>query len=322
MNTLEEIANVLKKAKSAVIFTHMRPDGDTLGSGMALSRALSVCGIRNEVVNEGEIPEKFSFLIAPGMIRKQPSLDADVYITVDTSAESRLGLLEPVFRAGARKKITVNLDHHVSNPMYAKYNFVRARSSNCENVLELMKALGVPVEGDIADFLMLGMITDSGGFSHSDVNGDTLRAAALAADGGADVRRIFYETMSRQSKARAGMYAEVVSKLRYFLDDTLVVSLVTLSLLEKYGQNPDSTEGIVDFGLTVDCVEVSVALLEVKKGEYKASFRSKGKVNVNEVARTFGGGGHVLAAGCMIFGDYEEVCDKIRYAVWQHSGNL
>lgn len=320
MNTIEEIADVLKQAKSAVIFTHMRPDGDTLGSGMALSRALTLCKIPNEVVNEGEIPQRFLFLKGTEKIVRRPTLRADVYIAVDTSALPRLGLLEETFRAGSRRRITVNVDHHVSNTRFAQYNYVRERASNCENILELILALKVPLDGEIANGLMLGMVTDSGGFSHSDVKGDTLRAAAVAADAGADLHRITYETMQRRSKARAGLYAEAVAALRYFNGDTLAVAVVTQDMLRRYGLDSDATEGVVDFALTVDCVEVSASLLEVKKGQYKVSFRSKGKVNVNEVAGRFGGGGHVLASGCMIFGDLEDVLDRVRYAVWQHMG--
>ncbi len=176
----------------------------------------------------------------------------------------------------------------------------------------------MPFDGQIAQFLMTGIVTDSGGFSHSDVKGDTFRTAALCADAGADVNQITYYMFRKQSKARAAMYAEVLSGLRYLLDDRLVVAVVTQEMLSRYGLGQDATEGFVDFGLTVDTAEVSVCLMECKKGQYKASFRSKGKVNVNAVAGMFGGGGHVLASGCMFFGETEEVIDRLRYAVGQN----
>lgn len=319
MNTLSEIAEILKRQKSAVIFTHMRPDGDTLGSAMALSRALFMLKIRNEVVNEGEIPEKFLFLDGMRGIRREPSMtDADAYICVDSSDEARLGAAQTAFLAGARKgKVTVNIDHHVSNTRFCRYNFVRPRASNCENIAELISLLGVRPDAVMASYLLTGMITDSGAFSHGDVNGDTFRAAAYAADAGADVGKITYEVFRKQSKARAKLYAEVISRLRYDLDDRFAVALVTRAQLEKYGLKQDATEGIVDFALSVEPVEVSACLLETKKGQYKASLRSKGMVNVNEVAGTFGGGGHVLASGCMFFGSFEEAYDKLRYAVLQ-----
>ncbi len=321
MNTIAEIARVLKSIKSAVIFTHMRPDGDTIGSGMALALALERLGVTTEVVNESEIPQKFSFLEGIGRIRRTPSIDAEAYICVDTSDENRLGELAYPFKKGAAGKTTVNIDHHVSNTRFAKYNFVRNRASNCENIAELIGALGVQPTGAIASYLMAGMITDSGGFSHSDVNGDTFRAAAFAADAGADVNRITYEIFRKQSKARAVLYAETISKIRYFLDERLAVVLVPLERLERAGLKQDATEGIVDFALTVDTVDVSVCLMEVRAGQYKASFRSKGSVNVNEVAGRFGGGGHVLASGCMLFGNIEEIYDKLTFTVAQ-IGNL
>ena len=318
MNTIQEIAGVLRRLKSAVIFTHMRPDGDTLGSAMALHRALFMLKIPSEVVNEGEIPQKFLALEGMETIRKAPAQDAEGYICVDCSDEARLGYLQPVFLEGAKRgKVTVNIDHHVSNTRFCKYNFVRNRASNCENIAELVRALGVKPDKLLGDYLMTGMVTDSGAFSHSDVNGDTFREAAYAADAGADVSRITYEIFKKQPKARAQMYAEVISSLRYELADALAIAVVTKKTLEKYALKQDATEGIVDFALTVEPVEVSVCLMEVKKGQYKVSLRSKGAVNVNEVAATFGGGGHVLASGCMLFGDLEEVVDKLSFAVRQ-----
>ncbi len=317
MNTIEEIAHLLKNAKSAVIYTHMRPDGDTLGCGMALHRALCCLGVRCEAVCESFVPPKLGFLGGMREIRQRPTLSPDVVIAVDTSDLPRLGALEEDFRMRAKRAVSVNIDHHISNTRYAKYNFVRDRASNAENVLALIEELGVPVEGEIAAFLLLGMVTDSGVFSHSDVNGDTLRAAAKAVDGGGDLAATVYESVKRQTKARAMLYAETVGKLRYLLDDRLAVAIVSFEQLARLGLDSDATEGIVDFALTVDCVEVSASLFEMKRGQYKVSLRSK-RTDVNAVARTFGGGGHVHASGCMLFGELEEVVDKLRYAVYQH----
>ncbi|MDE6412248.1 MAG: bifunctional oligoribonuclease/PAP phosphatase NrnA [Clostridia bacterium] len=317
MTTLKEIAKILKQCKSAVIFTHTRPDGDTIGGAMALSRALSFCGIENEVLSDGEIPERFDYLDGVKEIKTSPSFDAECFICIDSSTESRLGLLRDTFLAGVKKKITVNVDHHISNTHYAKYNFVRDRASNCENILELIKELGAPITKEISEFLMTGMVTDSGGFSHNDVNGDSFRAAGEVADAGADVCKISYEVMKKQTRPRAQFYLKALSRLRFLLDDKLTAVVVPQALLDEFGLKPDATEGLVDFGLTIESTEVSTCFLEVKKGQYKVSFRSKGKVNVNEVAGVFGGGGHILASGCVLFGEEEEVVEKIKYAVWQ-----
>ena len=317
MTTLNDIANIIKKCKSAVIFTHGRPDGDTIGCALALSRALSLLGIQSEVVNEATLPERYCFLEGAKQVKLAPTLDADCYICVDTSDENRLGALRDTYLAGARGKVTVNIDHHVSNKRYAKYNFVQNRASNCENIAGLIKELGVPYTPQIAEALMTGMVTDSGGFSHSDVNGESFRMAGEMADAGADVSKIHYETIKKQSRPRAQFFLKVLSKLRFLLDDQLAVALITQELINEFNLTSDATEGIVDFALTIDTVEVSACIFEVKKGQYKVSLRSKGKVDVNEVAGVFGGGGHILASGCMLFGEAEEVVEKIRYAVWQ-----
>lgn len=319
MNTIREIADVLKKLRSAIIFTHTRPDGDTIGGGLAISRALTLLGVKNQVVNDCEIPESFLFLEGAKEIRSFPTLDAEAYICVDCSDENRFGLLQKTFLNGLKKgKVTVNIDHHISNTRFCRYNFVRGRASNCENIADIIAEMGVKYDRMIANSLMAGYITDSGSFSHSDVTGDTFRSAALAADAGADVSGLNYHLYREQSKSRAQMYAYVITNLRFLLNDRLSVAYVSQELLERYHLKQDATSGIVDFGLTIDTVEVSVCLMEIKRGQYKVSLRSKGKVNVNEVARTFGGGGHVLASGCMLFGEMEEVLDRLRYAVSQH----
>ena len=318
MNTIAEIAAVIRKLKSALIFTHVRPDGDTVGCGIALSRALDLLGIRNQLLNEGEIPEKLSFLKGTEKFLRAPVIDAEGYICVDTSDEARLGELQSVYANGVRKgKVTVNIDHHVANTRFAAYNFVRDRASNCENVAELIRALGVKEDGQISRALMTGMVTDSGGFSHSDVNGDSFRAAGEMADAGADVNQISYETMKKQSRSRAQFFLKALSRLRFLLDDRFTAVVVSGELLDEFALDTDATEGLVDFGLTIDATEVSACFLEVRKGQYKISLRSKGKVNVNEVAGVFGGGGHILASGCVLFGEEEEVVEKIKYAVWQ-----
>ncbi len=318
MHNLQQIAYVIKNLKSATIFTHTRPDGDTLGSALALYHALKQLNIRCEICNDCAIPEKFSFLEEVKNIVKTPTFDAEAYIAVDSSDENRLGTLCDVFLQGARKKITVNIDHHISNTKYAKFNFVRTRAANCQNMADLMPLLGVTLNKDIADALLLGLLTDSGNFSHSDVDGDTFRTAAILADAGADINAVNYNMFKKQSKARAALYGDTMSAIRYLLDDKLAIITITREGLEKYNTDQSVTEGFVDFPLSVDGVEVAAAILEVKHRQYKISLRSKGKANVNAIASVFGGGGHILASGCMMFGELEEIIDKLRYTVSQY----
>ena len=166
--TLTEIAARIKAAKSAVILTHMRPDGDAFGSALGLSAALDRLGIPNTVCDESDIPSNLAFLEGTEKIQKQLP-EAELYIAVDSSDEQRLGALAEPFRAAAKKHDTVNIDHHVSNTRFARYDFVRLCSANCMNILALVETLGVPLDKKIAGYLLLGILTDSGNFSHDDV---------------------------------------------------------------------------------------------------------------------------------------------------------
>lgn len=317
MNTIEEIASRIRKLKSAAIFMHTRPDGDTVGSGLALSHALARLGIASQVACEGELPEKFLFLPGAEKITRTPSPDAEGLICVDVSDTGRLGELKEFYFRAAKRKPTFNIDHHISNARFAAYNYVRACSGNCENIAALIDVLGVPFDKDICSCLLAGLVTDSGSFSHDDVTGDTLRLAARCMDGGANIEHITYELMTKRSEARAKLYAETVSQVRYLLEGKLAVALIPSSALTRYGLKADATEGIVDFGRAVDTVEVSVCLLEIRKRQYQVSFRSK-TADVNAIARVFGGGGHVRASGCMLFGEEEEVIDRLRFTVAQY----
>ena len=157
---------------------------------------------------------------------------------------------------------------------------------------------------------------DSGNFAHQDVTQNTFTIAAELRAAGADFPAISYAMFSRQTKNRALLYVRVLNSMRFSLDDRLVFLTVTQNDFRETDTDKSQTEGFVDFPLSIDGVEVSIALMEVKQGQYKASLRSK-RISVNAVASEFGGGGHILASGCMLFGEYEEVIERLTYAVYK-----
>lgn len=315
-NPAAAVAARLKTAQRAVIFCHARPDGDALGSGLSLCLAMRAAGKTAEFVCEDAPPEKFFFIEEMSEVKTSvPAGDYDLFVAVDCADCARMGVFAHDF---ARfRGDTVCIDHHVSNKGFAKYNCVRVCSATCEIVPEILSAAGFAITAPIANALMLGLITDSGTFTHSDVTEHTFNVAAALRAAGADVNRINYEMFSRQKKARALLFSKALSNMRFALDDKLVFILVTQAALEETGAVRSMTEGFVDFPLSIDGVEVAIALMEMKKGQYKASLRSK-RADVNAVASVFGGGGHVLASGCMLFGEYEEVIERLTYAVYQH----
>lgn len=319
MDTLEKIANRIKKAKRIAIFTHMRPDGDAFGSALALSSALDSLGILSEVCVETDIPSNLAFLDGLDKMRKKPQGEYDLLVTVDCSDEQRLGLLTEEFLTARRKKIdTVNIDHHISNNRFAKYNFVRECSANCMNVAELIDLLGVTLDKKIAEYLLVGLLTDSGNFSHDDVTEETLALAAKLVGAGADIRYYNYMLFKRQPKARAALHARVMGGMRFYHDERFAVIVVTKQAMQECGADNGMTEGFVDFPLNVDTVEVAASVMEIKQGQYKVSLRSKEYADVNKIAGTYGGGGHIRAAGCMLFGEIEDVLDRLAYTVSQY----
>jgi phosphoesterase RecJ-like protein len=165
---------------------------------------------------------------------------------------------------------------------------------------------------------MLGLLTDSGNFSHDDVTEETFSTAAKLVKSGANVRGLQEQLFQKQPKQRAGLYAETMRNIRYALNDRLAMIVISRENMERFGADHGMTEGFVDFPLSIDTVEVAASIMEVKKGQYKVSLRSKNYVDVNALANVYGGGGHVRAAGCMLMGDFEDVYDRLCYTVSQY----
>ncbi len=319
METLQQIANRILAAKEVLILTHIRPDGDAYGSALALACALKRRERRVQVCVDGDCPSNLTFVKGTERVKKRPKTGYDLVVAVDCSDDARLGGLQEVFLSAKRQRMdTVNVDHHISNPRYAKYNFVRTCSANCMNIAKLISYMGVSFDREIAEYLMLGLLTDSGNFSHDDVNEEAFLLAAALVKTGMDLCALEYELFKKQPKARAKLFAKATSCMRYFHDDRFALLLLTKQMLADCGADEGMTEGFVDFPLTVDGVEVSASVMEVRKGQYKISVRTKSYADARRIAETYGGGGHIRASGFMLFGEAEEVVDKLSYTVSQY----
>lgn len=317
-NKLSEVAAILKNAKVIAVACHTRPDGDALGSGFALCKALENAGKTAYMLLEEAPPQRLTIL--SGMDKYYCSLpvklaDIDVFVTVDCAEENRIGDFDAVYSQFKGK--TLNIDHHISNHGFAKYNYVLPDcTATCEILPEILDAAGFEITKEIADLLALGLLTDSGNFSHKDVSAKTFKVASLLKERGADIYEIGYKMFNLQTKARALLFKRVLNSMRFGLDDRLVFLTVTQNDFKETETDKSQTEGFVDYPLSIDGVEVAVSVMEVKKRQYKISLRSR-NADVNAVAETFGGGGHKLASGCMLCCDYEEVIDRITQAVYR-----
>ena len=311
MISLSELSSKLKQEKSVALFCHIRPDGDTLGSALALSCALKNLGIRAQVFCDDVVPSRFFFLDVAKEVKREIDGEYSAFVAIDCADSTRLGNLYDAF---VKHKNTYSIDHHVSNTRYAKINYVFDNSSNCENILALLEQLNVDIDKEIATLLVMGIMTDTGNFKHKNVSANTMFSAGKMVEKGADLNTVHYHMFTKQSKERAKLFGQTMSKIRYFLDNRFAVATIRLTDIEQCKARPEDTEGFIDFVMGIDTVEVGACVMELASNKFKISFRSKG-ADVNAVAGTFGGGGHVLASGCQISGEYEEVVDKITFAV-------
>ncbi|MBR2871772.1 MAG: bifunctional oligoribonuclease/PAP phosphatase NrnA [Clostridia bacterium] len=312
MTSLKDLAKNLRGESLVAIICHIRPDGDALGSAVALKNALSEIGVTAHAFCDDTVPEKFDFIIRSEDILNTPLKENySALIAVDCADVSRLGEYANDFLS---HKNTFNIDHHLSNNSYAKYNYVIENPSNALNIFDIIKELGAPISVKTANLLQMGIMTDTGNFTHQDVGSRAHIVTAELIEKGANLNEIYFNTFKRQTKARAKVFGIVMGKLRYFHNDRLCIATVFEKDMADAGMHPSETEGFVDFIMGIDGVEVGACVMEMGKDKYKISLRSKG-VNVNAVASSFGGGGHFLASGCQINSEYEDVIDKLSFAV-------
>ena len=317
MINLCELAKLLNSQKSVAIFCHVRPDGDAVGSACALKNAFINKGIKAQVFCDDVIPERFDYMQIDSefssidLTKDYVNAFFTALIAVDSADIQRLGKYAEVFDG---HKNTFNIDHHISNTRYAKTNYVCDNPANAINIFELINQMDAQIDVKTANLIAMGLLTDTGTFTHKDVGPKALNVGAKLVELGADLNTIYYHNFKKQTKQRAKLFGMVMQNLRYFNDDRLVVAIITKKHFETSGAQPAETEGFVDFLLGIDCIDVCATVMEIGDNKYKISLRSKG-ANVNAVAGAFGGGGHVLASGCQINGEIEEVLDRLSFAV-------
>ncbi len=313
--TIDKIAKCILENKKVLVFSHNRPDGDTIGSGVALYYALKQFNIECTLVCDSEIPDKFKFICGDLYKTTNEITESfDAHIAVDCSCDSMIGGAYNLFISN---KNTFNIDHHVSNTKYAKFNYVLDNASCCENIYDLITELKAEITPQIANSLLLGIITDTGAFAHSNATEKTLLYASKLVGLKADIHEIIQKMFKEQSKERAKLFSHTTNKISYYLDGKVAVLVISEEDLKTCNAKDNMTEGFIDFALSVRGVEVAISLLEIGTRKYKISFRSKGVVNVNEIASIYGGGGHILASGAMLCGYLEDIIDKLVYNVKQ-----
>ena len=316
--TLDDILVELKNAKTIVILTHESPDGDAISSSLSVMHALAQFGKNADVV----IPEHakdFDFLPGADQILNNGKEEQyDLAISVDCTDLKRLAGGKEYFETA---KKTVEIDHHSVNAMFADYNYVDPVSPSCCQVLIAMfEYYGVEITKEIANCILTGMITDTGGFQWGGVTPETFEFAAELIRKGAKIKEICRKALRNKTKAHCKLERLVYDRLEFYEDDKIAISYITIEDNQNTGAKLGDEEGLTEMLRDIEGVEVAVLLKEKEgKNGYKASLRSHETINVSEICLLLGGGGHPGAAGCFIPGTLEQakakILDAIKHAI-------
>ena len=315
-STFEEIGRAFREHQRFAILSHVRPDGDALGSQLALALSLKQLGKDVRVWNEDGMLEKYSFLARAQLLTKPPSgpEDVDVAIALDTAIQNRLGTAFPAIRTA---KIWINIDHHPSNPGYGDLVYVDPTAPATGQILfELIKSERLPFDRAIAENLYVAISTDTGSFQYPNTSARTFEIAAELVRAGVDVGRINQQVYENYPRRRVELLRELLRTMR-FEDGGRVASFsLSLKTAAELGVLPEDNEGLIDHLRAIRGVIVAVFFEELTDGKVRVSMRSKSeKTDVCAICQKFGGGGHTLAAGARVRGSLAEVEQRILEAI-------
>lgn len=300
----------LQTVKTAAILGHVRPDGDCIGSCLALYNYITTYfpEIEAKVYLQDFMPE-FLMLKNADKIEHDYSEDKvfDICFSLDSADRARHGEFIKYFDAAKR---TVGIDHHISNQGFAdEHLIISDASATAEIMYELIGKEYLTKE--IAECLYLGIAHDTGVFQYSNASPKTFRAVADLLETGIDGSKLVDETFYQKSYVQNQIMGKTLVESILLMQGKVIVGVVKQEDMKFYGITPKALDGIVSQLRYTRGVEVAIFLYELEPQRYKVSMRSNGKVDVNQVARYFGGGGHVKAAGCEISGNYYDIVNNL-----------
>jgi len=308
----EEIGRILREHQRFAVLSHVRPDGDALGSQLALALSLKQLGKEVRVWNEDGMLEKYSFLPRAELLTKPPSTSevVDVAIALDTAIQNRLGTALAAVRSA---KIWVNIDHHLSNPCYGDVVYVDpVAPATAEIVFRLIKSQGLPFNHDIAENLYAAISTDTGSFQYPQTSAHTFEIAAELIRAGLDVGRLSQQLYENYPRRRLELLRELLRTMRFEHGGRIASFSLSARTATELGVLPEDNEGLIDQLRAIRGVIVAVFFEELAEGKVRVSMRSKSDaVDVCAICQKFGGGGHTLAAGARVRGTLAEVEKRV-----------
>jgi len=315
--TYEQIGEVLKNHQSFVLLSHVRPDGDAIGSQLALGFSLMAMGKSVRMINDDGLPDNLTFLPGAEKIETPPAdpFDVEVAIALDTATKPRLG--EASLHAASKAKIWINIDHHISNPKYGDLNLIDSTSPATGQILyELITALDMPIPEETRDAIYVAVSTDTGSFQYPSTTARTYDLGAALIRRGLNVGEINSRTYDNHPYRRVELMRALLNTLE-LSEDGLVANWQMFDRTRaELDLRPEDSEGLIDIIRAIRGVLLAVFFEELPDGKIRVSMRSKDRrLDVCQIALQFGGGGHALAAGIRMPGPIAEAKSRVLAAI-------
>ena len=301
---LSQVVEVIESKRRFAITSHIRPDGDSLGSSLGLYWLLRALDKDVEVIMRDPVPQAYRQLPGAETVRVTPAVDLPYHavFVIECSDITRPGLID------LEKQFVINIDHHSTTALFGKINWIDSTASAVgEMIYNLCKATGVRVTKEIAECVYTALITDTGSFHYSNTTERTFKVASELVRTGVRPAKTAEAVFASYPWSRIQLLGQVLTTAQRDLTGRVACMRLTLEMQKNAAAPEEVTDGFVNYPLTVGEVEATALLKESEPGVYRTSLRSKGDVNVARVAEKFGGGGHRNAAGCTLKGDWDEV---------------
>jgi len=303
---INKAAAFLKERDNFHIICHVNPDGDAIGSAVGLALILHGLGKKTKVCCASEIPSVFDFLWDK---LPQDCAAPETIVSVDTASVGQWGALWAEYG-----RCDLSVDHHISHAQERFEDLLVLDAHAAATgviILQLSKLLGAKLTPIIAGALFAAVATDTGCFKYANTNVGAHAAAIELTEAGADTEGITRKMFETKSRSEMEMWRMVLDSIKYYCDGKIAVATVTLKMREKAGFFNDDLGELASIPRQIEGVECGITLKQLSRGVYKISLRTNEKLNAEEIAKTFGGGGHTRAAGCTIHGSQTEVRDKL-----------
>ncbi|MFZ0546869.1 MAG: bifunctional oligoribonuclease/PAP phosphatase NrnA [Candidatus Promineifilaceae bacterium] len=304
--TIQLIREAVNEASQILVTTHIGPDGDAIGSLIAMGLILQRMGKHVDLISDDGVPKRFRYLPLSETVVQEPPIEEkyDLFIALDAGDLTRVG---KVFRKFPEPlPPIINIDHHVTNTRFGQINLVdEAACSTTEILFKLLPELGVSLNSALAECLLTGLITDTLDFRTANVTGQTLRTAATLVEAGVDLHHTTTQALTLKELPTLLLWKKGLNNAQ--IEDGFIWTVITNEDRREVGHQGFSTYGLGNMLADVYDIHMSAVLLELSDGRVTVGFRSQPPFSVSELAAELGGGGHHLAAGCTIRGSLEEV---------------